>query len=106
MLVDTLLMHIGEEKSINIKYHVDDLLRMTGGFGRYQLTLFALVCLVSFPTGAQLSIPVFYAISPSFILQINRPSSTSNRIDPIIGKETLLNFRISKSDRMSLCKLA
>ena len=52
-------MHIGEEKSINIKYHVDDLLRMTGGFGQYQLTPFALVCLVSFPTGAQLSIPVF-----------------------------------------------
>lgn len=39
-------MHIGEEKSINIKYHFDDLLRMTGGFGHYQLTLFALVCLV------------------------------------------------------------
>lgn len=95
MLVDTLLMHIGEEKSINVKYHVDDLLRMTGGFGRYQLTLFALVCLVSFPTGAQLSISVFYAISPSFILQINRPSSTLNRIDPIIGRETFLNYRNS-----------
>ena len=95
MLVDTLLNHIGEEKSINIKYHVDDLLRMTGGFGQYQLTPFALVCLVSFPTGAQLSIPVFYAISPSFILQINGPSSTLNRIDPILGKETFLNFRNS-----------
>ena len=95
MLVDTLLIHIGEEKSINIKYHFHDLLRMTGGFGRYQLTLFTLVCLVSFPTGAQLSIPVSYVISPSFILQINRPSSTSNRIDPMIGKETFLNFRNS-----------
>ena len=95
MLVDTLLMHIGEENSINIKYHFHDLLRMTGGFGQYQLTLFALVCLVSFPSGAQLSIPVFYAISPSFILQINRPSTTLNRIDPIIGRETLLNFRNS-----------
>ena len=88
-------MHIGEENSINIKYHVDDLLRMTGGFGPYQLTLFALVCLVSFPSGAQLSIPVFYAISPSFILQINRPSITLNRIDPMIGRETFLNFRNS-----------
>ena len=88
-------MHIGEENSINIKYHVDDLLRMTGGFGPYQLTLFALVCLVSFPSGAQLSIPVFYAISSSFILQINRPSTTLNRIDPMIGRETFLNFRNS-----------
>ena len=95
MLVNTLLMHIGEEKSINIKYHVDDLLKMTRGFGQYQLALFAFVCLVSFPTGAQFSIPVFYAILPSFILQINRPSSTLNRIDPMIGKETFLNFRNS-----------
>ena len=44
---------------------------------------------------AQLSIPVSYAISPSFILQINRPSSTLNRIDPIIGRETFLNYRNS-----------
>lgn len=95
MLVDTLLMHIGEEKSINIKYHVDDLLKMTGGFGQYQLALFAFVCLVSFPTGAQLSIPVSYAISLSFLLQINRPSSSLNRVDPIIGRETFLNYRNS-----------
>lgn len=88
-------MHIGEEKSINIKYHVDDLLKMTGGFGQYQLALFAFVCLVSFPTSAQLSIPVSYAISLSFLLQINRPSSTLNRIDPIIGRETFLNYRNS-----------
>ena len=95
MLVDTLVIHIGEENTINIKYHVDDLLKMTGGFGQYQLALFAFVCLVSFPTGTQLSIPVSYAISPSFILQINRPSSTSNRIDPIIGRETFLNYKNS-----------
>ena len=39
---------------------------MTGGFGRYQLALFSFVCLVSILSGAQLSVPVFFAISPPF----------------------------------------
>lgn len=47
-------------------YQFDDLLGMTGGFGRYQLALYTFICLVSIPTGAQLTIPVFYAISPPF----------------------------------------
>lgn len=47
-------------------YQFDDLLMMTGGFGRYQMALYTFICLVSIPTGAQLSIPVFYAISPPF----------------------------------------
>ncbi|XP_078362537.1 organic cation transporter protein-like [Oculina patagonica] len=47
-------------------YQFDDLLVMTGGFGRYQIALYTFICLVSIPTGAQLTIPVFYAISPPF----------------------------------------
>lgn len=53
-------------KNENKSYQFDDLLRLTGGFGRYQMALYAFLCLVSIPTGAQLSIPVFYAISPRF----------------------------------------
>ena len=47
-------------------YQFDDLLIMTGGFGRYQMALYAFICLVSIPTGFQLSLPVFYGISPPF----------------------------------------
>lgn len=47
-------------------YQFDDLLRMTGGFGRYQTALYIFIGLVAIPTGAQLQIPVFYAISPPF----------------------------------------
>ena len=47
-------------------YEFDDLLRLTGQFGRYQMALYAFICLVSIPTGAQLGIPVFYGISPPF----------------------------------------
>ena len=50
---------ITDEKS----YEFDDLLSLTGKFGRYQVALYAFICLVSIPTGAQLSIPVFYGIS-------------------------------------------
>ncbi|KAJ7333868.1 hypothetical protein OS493_015961 [Desmophyllum pertusum] len=39
---------------------------MTGGFGRYQTALYIFIGLVAIPTGAQLQIPVFYAISPPF----------------------------------------
>lgn len=58
-------MHIGEEKSINIKYHVDDLLRMTGGFGRYQLTLFAFIWF-NFPPA--LSFPSQYSMQSRLLL--------------------------------------
>ncbi|KAM7433847.1 hypothetical protein ABFA07_015961 [Porites harrisoni] len=47
-------------------YEFDDLLRLTGGFGRYQVALYAFLCLISIPTGAQLLIQVFYAASPRF----------------------------------------
>lgn len=55
---------LGKQGKTN--YQFDDLLIMTGGFGRYQIALYTFICLVSIPTGAQLSIPVFYAISPPF----------------------------------------
>lgn len=61
-----------EKHSTNCKerrktdYQFDDLLIMTGGFGRYQMVLYAFICLVSIPTGFQLSLPVFYAVSPPF----------------------------------------
>ena len=61
-----------EKRSTNSKetrktdYQFDDLLIMTGGFGRYQMGLYAFICLVSIPTGVQLSLPVFYAVSPPF----------------------------------------
>ena len=45
-------------------YEFDDLLRMTGGFGRYQMALYVFVCLVSIPTGAQLLVQIFYGASP------------------------------------------
>ena len=47
-------------------YEFDDLLRLTGGFGRYQMALYVFVCLVSIPTGAQLLVQVFYGASPRF----------------------------------------
>ena len=47
-------------------YEFDDLLRLTGGFGRYQMALYVFVCLVSIPTGAQLLVQVFYGASPAF----------------------------------------
>lgn len=47
-------------------YEFDDLLRLTGGFGRYQMTLYVFICLVSIPTGAQLLVQVFYGASPRF----------------------------------------
>lgn len=51
-----------------IKIHeFDDLLKITGGFGRYQMVLYAFMCLVSIPTGAQLLIQVFYGASPPFV---------------------------------------
>ena len=55
-------------------YEFDDLLRLTGQFGRYQMALYAFICLVSIPTGAQLGIPVFYGISPRLLLLTARPS--------------------------------
>lgn len=45
-------------------YEFDDLLRLTGGFGRYQMALYVFICLVSIPTGAQLLVQVFYGASP------------------------------------------
>ena len=53
----------GKEKKV---YKFDDLLRLTGGFGRYQMALYAFLCLVSIPTGAQIMIQVFYGASPRF----------------------------------------
>ena len=50
-------------------YEFDDLLRLTGGFGRYQLALNTLMCLVSIPTGAQYASTVFYGTSPRFICE-------------------------------------
>ena len=47
-------------------YEFDDLLRLTGGFGRYQMILYVFICLVSIPTGAQLLVQVFYGASPRF----------------------------------------
>ena len=47
-------------------YEFDDLLRLTGGFGRYQMALYTFICLVSIPTGAQLLVQVFYGASPRF----------------------------------------
>lgn len=66
-----------EKHSTNCKerrktdYQFDDLLIMTGGFGRYQMVLYAFICLVSIPTGFQLSIPVFYAVSPPFACAVS-----------------------------------
>ena len=59
------LVNKGKEKK-NQVYEFDDLLRLTGGFGRYQLALYAFICLVSIPTGAQLLVQVFYGASPRF----------------------------------------
>ncbi len=50
----------------NKSYEFDDLLRLTGGFGRYQMALYVFICLVSIPTGAQLLVQVFYGASPRF----------------------------------------
>ena len=50
----------------NESYEFDDLLRLTGGFGRYQMALYTFICLVSIPTGAQFLVQVFYGASPRF----------------------------------------
>jgi len=47
-------------------YEFDDLLKLTGGFGRYQLALYIFICVVSIPTGAQLLVQVFYGAPPRF----------------------------------------
>ena len=57
-------------------YEFDDLLRLTGGFGRYQLALYVFVCLVSIPTGAQLLVQVFYGASPRFYCVTNSGNQT------------------------------
>ena len=50
----------------NESYEFDDLLRLTGGFGRYQMTLYIFLCLASIPIGAQVLVQVFYGATPPF----------------------------------------
>lgn len=57
-------------------YEFDDLLRLTGGFGRYQMALYVFICLVSIPTGAQLLVQVFYGASPRFHCVIKSGNQT------------------------------
>lgn len=61
-------------------YEFDDLLIMTGGFGRYQMILYAFICLVSIPTGIQLSLPVFYAVSPPFTCAVSEVGNDTCRV--------------------------
>ena len=44
----------------------DDLLTLVGGFGRYTGCLYAFMCLLSLPTGAQNLVQVFYGATPVF----------------------------------------
>ena len=44
----------------------DDLLRLVGGFGRFQQLLYAFTCVMSIPSGMQLLVQVFYGAVPSF----------------------------------------
>jgi len=57
---------VSEKPNGKKSYQLDDLLRMTGGFGLYQATLSAFLCLVSIPAGAQMFIQMFYGVSPPF----------------------------------------
>lgn len=47
-------------------YEFDDLLELVGGFGRYTACLYAFMCVLSVPTGAQNLIQVFYGATPDF----------------------------------------
>lgn len=44
----------------------DDLLKLVGGFGRYNILLYSFMCLMSVPIGFQQLVQVFYGASPSF----------------------------------------
>ena len=57
---------LNERLNKNKSYDFDDILRTTGGFGRYQTALFAFFCFVSVPAGAQILVQVFYGASPPF----------------------------------------
>lgn len=63
---DSQNIHKKGEENKQHGYEFDDLLRLTGGFGCYQIALYSFVCLLSIPTGAQLLVQVFYAASPRF----------------------------------------
>lgn len=68
------------KRSRRTDYEFDDLLIMTGGFGRYQMILYAFICLVSIPTGIQLSLPVFYAVSPPFTCAVSEVGNDTCRV--------------------------
>lgn len=59
---------LAEAKEDHVKKRVDfdDLLSLVGGFGRYTGCLYAFMCLVSIPTGAQNLVQVFYGATPEF----------------------------------------
>lgn len=50
----------------NKTYEFDDLLRLVGGFGRYQMLLYGFMCLMTVPIGLQQLVLVFYGASPSY----------------------------------------
>lgn len=56
-------------------YEFDDLLRLVGGFGRYQMMLYGFMCLMTVPIGLQQLVLVFYGASPSF--QCAEPSTAA-----------------------------
>ncbi|KAJ7376146.1 hypothetical protein OS493_036752 [Desmophyllum pertusum] len=56
-------------------YEFDDLPRLVGGFGRYQMMLYGFMCLMTIPIGLQQLVLVFYGASPSF--QCAVPASTA-----------------------------
>ncbi|XP_031557668.1 organic cation transporter protein-like [Actinia tenebrosa] len=59
-------------------YEFDDLLELVGGFGRYTAFLYAFMCMLSVPTGAQNLIQVFYGATPDFqcVQHLSRDNNT------------------------------
>lgn len=58
---------------------------MTGGFGRYQMVFYAFICLVSIPTGFQLSLPVFYGVSPPFTCAVSKVANDTCSVGKCSG---------------------
>ena len=61
------------------KYDFDDLIKLVGGFGRYNTLLYAFMCLMSIPIGFQQLVQVFYGATPGFSCVLSAESIALNQ---------------------------
>ena len=63
-------------------YDFDDLLALVGGFGRYSILLYALMCVVTIPIGLQQLVQVFYGATPEFTCSKLTADAGNRTCDP------------------------